>query len=398
MFPHDILIPGVVPVLYVMEKIDFQFLADHIVDMVCEVGADLMMRYTSPSCERLLGWKPEEMVGKGPEAFVHPADLPVVVAARVALFKNGVDRTPTLIRMRNKSGDYVWMEVNARLVRDPPGGVVRSIILVMRDVGFRLIRDGPWHIRPNDNGMENGLREGALDFFYKAFRLSPVPMAVATFHGFHLIDINAAFSETLGYAVDDLIGHGAVAAGLISRQHLDRIIAPIKNIGYVKNLEIDVRHSDGTTRHCLVSAEAIAIRERHCILGVLQDVTQQRRSDGDIIAALESVMHDTSWFSRAVVEKLAQVRRRNGAGTPDPELVDLTAREYRVLSLMCEGLSDTEIATALSISDNTIRNHVSRIYEKIGVHRRGAAIVWARDRGVSVQRPTDGPVQKNLKK
>lgn len=378
-----------------MDKVDFQFLAEHIADMVCEVSADLVMHYASPSCERLLGWKPEEMVGKGPEAFVHPADLPVVEAAHVALSKNGVDRTPTVIRMRNKSGDYVWMEVNARLVRDPLDGAIKSVILVMRDVGFRMVRDGPWHIRPDGNGMENGLRQGALEFFYKAFRLSPVPMVVATFAGFHLIDVNAAFSETLGYAADDIIGRGAAAAGLISRPHLDRITAPIKNIGYVKNLEIDVQHRDGTVRHCLVSAEAIAIRERHCILGVLQDVTQQRRSDGDIIAALESVMRDTSWFSRAVVEKLVQVRRRNGAGTPDPELVDLTAREYRVLSLMCEGLSDREIASTLSISDNTIRNHVSRIYEKIGVHRRGAAIVWARDRGVSTQGPADDPAKKN---
>jgi DNA-binding NarL/FixJ family response regulator len=129
----------------------------------------------------------------------------------------------------------------------------------------------------------------------------------------------------------------------------------------------------------------MVLHRQHCILGVLQDVTQQRLADGDVITALESVMQDATWFGRAVVERLVQVRRQNGAARPGSEQAELSAREHEVLGLMCEGLGNAEIAARLALSGNTVRNHVSSIYGKIGVRNRGGAIVWARERGIGIQ-------------
>ncbi|MNJ73672.1 Spore germination protein GerE [compost metagenome] len=61
----------------------------------------------------------------------------------------------------------------------------------------------------------------------------------------------------------------------------------------------------------------------------------------------------------------------------------MTTREREVLGLLCQGHDDDAIAKALKLSRNTVRNHVATIYSKIGVHRRSAAIVWARDRGIT---------------
>jgi DNA-binding NarL/FixJ family response regulator len=54
---------------------------------------------------------------------------------------------------------------------------------------------------------------------------------------------------------------------------------------------------------------------------------------------------------------------------------------------MCQGHDDDGIARHLKLSRNTVRNHVATIYSKIGVHRRSAAIVWARDRGITGHEP-----------
>ncbi|RPJ89119.1 DNA-binding response regulator [Achromobacter xylosoxidans] len=94
-------------------------------------------------------------------------------------------------------------------------------------------------------------------------------------------------------------------------------------------------------------------------------------------------MQDTSWFSRSVIEKLAQLREPAPATRDVAELAQLTSREREVLSLMCQGHDDEGIARQLKLSRNTVRNHVATIYSKIGVHRRSAAIVWARDRGIT---------------
>ena len=46
-----------------------------------------------------------------------------------------------------------------------------------------------------------------------------------------------------------------------------------------------------------------------------------------------------------------------------------------------DGQSDAEMGETLHLSKNTIRNHVASLYAKIGVNRRAAAVIWARERG-----------------
>jgi DNA-binding NarL/FixJ family response regulator len=58
-------------------------------------------------------------------------------------------------------------------------------------------------------------------------------------------------------------------------------------------------------------------------------------------------------------------------------LGSLTSREREVLNLLARGLSNASIAEELVITNKTVKNHLSRIYEKIGVHSRAEAIaLW----------------------
>lgn len=64
-----------------------------------------------------------------------------------------------------------------------------------------------------------------------------------------------------------------------------------------------------------------------------------------------------------------------------PAFAALSAREREILALMGDGLSNADIAERLSISDKTVRNHASNLFDKLGVWSRAQAIVFARDRG-----------------
>lgn len=66
---------------------------------------------------------------------------------------------------------------------------------------------------------------------------------------------------------------------------------------------------------------------------------------------------------------------------PDPAFDALSPRERETLSLLAEGLSNAEIAERLGISEKTVRNHLSHLFDKLGVWSRAQAIVFARDRG-----------------
>jgi DNA-binding CsgD family transcriptional regulator len=62
--------------------------------------------------------------------------------------------------------------------------------------------------------------------------------------------------------------------------------------------------------------------------------------------------------------------------------VGLTAREHEILGLIAQGLSNREIGEKLYISENTIKTHSSRLFEKMQVNRRLQAVQKAKDLGL----------------
>jgi pimeloyl-ACP methyl ester carboxylesterase/DNA-binding CsgD family transcriptional regulator len=68
-------------------------------------------------------------------------------------------------------------------------------------------------------------------------------------------------------------------------------------------------------------------------------------------------------------------------GGEDPAFARLTSREREVLVLITEGLANARIGERLAISEKTVRNHISNLFDKLGVWTRAQAIVFARDRG-----------------
>jgi DNA-binding NarL/FixJ family response regulator len=125
------------------------------------------------------------------------------------------------------------------------------------------------------------------------------------------------------------------------------------------------------------------MNDQQTVIWSFQDVTERKRTEDELVEAIGAVMADTSWFGRSIVERLAAIRQKSKGKVSDTRLLDLTERERQILALICEGMSDTEMAGRVNLSKNTIRNHVSSLYAKIGVNRRTAAVAWARDRGFS---------------
>jgi len=120
-----------------VDPTDFQFLAEHSVDIISRSDMDMVLTYVSPSSLPLLGYKPEEMVGKKAEVFIVAEDIPAIHAAVVRILASEVQTDSETIHMRRKDGSMVWMEMNARLVRDPATGCPQGVVTVMRDITER---------------------------------------------------------------------------------------------------------------------------------------------------------------------------------------------------------------------------------------------------------------------
>ncbi len=111
----------------------FQFLAENSTDVICRAGSDAVLHYVSPSCFRVLGWKPEEMTGKKPEEFILSEDASFIPDRLIS----GPEDSPLTVRMRKKDETIAWIEVKHRVMCGSATGESRETIIVMRDITER---------------------------------------------------------------------------------------------------------------------------------------------------------------------------------------------------------------------------------------------------------------------
>ncbi|MBS0222926.1 MAG: response regulator transcription factor [Proteobacteria bacterium] len=201
----------------------------------------------------------------------------------------------------------------------------------------------------------------------------------------HIGDVRIQDREALE-AVADALSSGVV---MVDTQGdvlwMDRTARQRAN-GELGNLPLPLRKPYENAVDCFAAPVELIINGQHVNVCVLQQTEPPKEGNGqDLMAAIETIMADSaSWFSRTVMEKLKAI------GKPVPpenglahDLDALSDREREVLGLICEGKSSAIIGEILQLSENTVRNHIASLYRKIGVNRRSAAIIWARERGIT---------------
>lgn len=111
----------------------YRMLAENVNEMIIRFTPEGTITYASPAAHRILGYTPDEVIGRGGSEFLHSDDIEMVVEAHRNML-HGTDPPAVLSRMLHKDGHPVWMETTTRAVRDPETGEVESIVAVSRDV------------------------------------------------------------------------------------------------------------------------------------------------------------------------------------------------------------------------------------------------------------------------
>jgi PAS domain S-box-containing protein len=116
----------------------YQLIADNTTDAIARQTPEGVFLYVSPACKSLLGYTPEELVGKNIYTLLHPQDFKAVKIAEL----NAIDSPPPLhYRLRHKNGDYIWLETTRRIDRDAETGRIREIVATSREITRRKLAE-----------------------------------------------------------------------------------------------------------------------------------------------------------------------------------------------------------------------------------------------------------------
>ena len=103
-------------------------------------------------------------------------------------------------------------------------------------------------------------------------------------------------------------------------------------------------------------------------------------SAGAIISSIIAVMSGERVMASAVANRVLEML--TGTATPKEFYDGLTNREIEILKLLANGMANKQIAYRLKISEKTVRNHVSNMYEKLGIYDRSQAVLYAVKKGL----------------
>ena len=95
-----------------------------------------------------------------------------------------------------------------------------------------------------------------------------------------------------------------------------------------------------------------------------------------IVPALSAVHNGQTVFGDAITTKLPELLRSQDSRSFSPESYDITEKEWEIIVKVADGLNNKEIASALYLSEGTVRNYLSAILEKLNLRDRTQLAVF----------------------
>ncbi|MBE4239285.1 helix-turn-helix transcriptional regulator [Vibrio parahaemolyticus] len=146
----------------------------------------------------------------------------------------------------------------------------------------------------------------------------------------------------------------------------------------VKQTLSELEHVDATV---LVNAEPNLRIESLLTWSNLKGLFYFEDDFDKVMTGLKGILNGENWLSRDILNQLIDhlLSLNNTVGELETKLeMELTRREMQVLSALCQGGSNLDIADSLFVSEHTVKSHLYSIFRKLEVKNRMQAITWAK--------------------
>jgi diguanylate cyclase (GGDEF)-like protein/PAS domain S-box-containing protein len=325
----------------------FRSLLQHGSDVFTILEADGTIRYESPSIERVLGYKPEELLGENTFNYVHPEDLERVGAAFAGV---AADRGATCrveYRFRHADGSWRRLEgVGNNLLDDPN---VRGLIVTSRDI----------------TEAEGRLREAEIRF---QTLVEQMPAAIyveeLSEEDKSLRYMGPQYEAMLGYSPEEGASHPEHWLEIIHPEDRERVLAEDRRTDETLEpfrTEYRVFAIDG--RVLWMRDEAVAVRDEEgnplYWIGVLLDITEQKLA--------QEALKESEEIHRRQAQELSLLYRVSSAVAQE---LDLSVVFRTVVEAVAQTFGYTLVSAYLLENETLVLQHqvgYDRVVERIPI-------------------------------
>jgi PAS domain S-box-containing protein len=252
------------------------------------VGSDAEFRLTAwnAAAESMYGWKAEEVLGRnGLEILQTHWPQEDANEMRRMIAESGRWRgEATQLR---KDGTRIPVEVSSIVLHDERGQIT-GYVSVNRDITER-------------KKTEEALRISE-ERFAKAFHASPDAIVISRLSDGLVLEVNEGWSTIFGHRPNEVIGQTTLELGVYAKPEDRQIaIAHLRERGFLRDYEVQIRRESGEMRRVSLSAERIEIHGEECLLTIIQDITERDQAEWALreseqrLKRAQEIAHLGSW-------------------------------------------------------------------------------------------------------
>lgn len=233
---------------------------------------------------------------------MHPGDRLSCLRAWESSVKNGTAHQHEGRFLCVATGEYHWHLTRALPVRDEFGNI-RHWYGTATDIDDhkrieQALRDSERRLLALGEELEKRVAERTAELnaseerFGKAFRASPVAIAIIRDRDGRVVEMNERWGAMFGVARSDAIGKTITELQLYPNlEDRARIASDLATLGFVHELEVDLSNQRRETLRGVIACERVELGGEHCLITMIRDITERRRAEHEIVAQRRQLQH-----------------------------------------------------------------------------------------------------------
>ena len=192
--------------------------------------------------------------------------------------------------LRNAEGiAFGTLSVADRVPREPTAAHVESLGTIARQVAMQL------ELRRQRRALNEG--EGIL---LQVFQNCPVGLAIHRWRDRTFVDVNAAFTQLVGWEARELMGRTTTDIQLVDEADAARMRTALQSGATIRDFELQIRTRAGEARHILIGAEILSLRGEPHTISTFVDITARRNAEAEASLATQRLLLGTEATATAI--------------------------------------------------------------------------------------------------